>query len=79
MNNIFWFTSLVFMDSIHKLISMPKVAIFYHAVIILKGCICGCNCAQNPDDKKSNYTKFQYCLEIENKKQSLTVGSALQF
>lgn len=68
MNNISWFISLVFMDSIHWLISMPKVVIFYHAIIIRNGCTCGYNSAQNPDDRESNNTKFQYCLEIKKKK-----------
>jgi len=58
MNNVFWSLSLVSIDSIHWLISMPKVVIFYHAVVILNGCTCGCNSAQNPDDTESNHTKF---------------------
>lgn len=49
MNNIFWFVSPVFMDSIHFLISTPKVVIFYHAIIILNACTCGCNSAQKTE------------------------------
>lgn len=57
MNNIFWFVSPVFMDSIHFLISMPKVVIFYHAIIILNACTCGCNSAQKTENQTTQNSR----------------------
>lgn len=80
MNNVFWFVSLVFMDSIDLLISMLKVVIFYHAIIILNGCICRYNSSQTPNDRRSNYRKFQkcrYCLEIIRLIKNLTISTLM--
>lgn len=69
MNNIFWFISLVFMDSICWLISMPKVVIFYHAIIILNGCTCGCNSAQQMTENQTTQSS-SIALKLKKKKKS---------